>query len=92
MTVSTSWSVRFNKTGQKCFEKLDTQIQRQIQKFLRERLLPAENPRLLGKPLSGNLSEFWSYRIADYRVICKIEDKELVILIVRVAHRRHMYE
>ena len=92
MTINTNWSIRFNKVAQKNFEKLDKQTQKKIQKFLRGRLLPAENPRLLGKPLSGNLSDFWRYRIENYRVICKIEDKELIILIVRVAHRSHAYD
>ncbi|MBY0501639.1 MAG: type II toxin-antitoxin system RelE/ParE family toxin [Alphaproteobacteria bacterium] len=92
MTISTKWSIHFNKIAQKNFEKLDKQTQKKIQKFLRERLLQAENPRLLGKPLSGNLSDFWRYRIEDYRVICKIEDKELIILVVRIAHRSRVYD
>ena len=92
MTVGTKWSIRFNKIAQKNFEKLDKQAQKRIQTFLRERLLPAKNPRLFGKPLSGKFSDFWRYRISDYRIVCKIEDKELIILVVRVAHRREAYE
>jgi len=92
MTTDTKWSVRFNKVAQKHFEKLDKQEQRQIQKFLREKLLSAHNPRLLGKMLSGNYADFWRYRVGDYRIICKIEDSEFVILIVRVAHRKEAYD
>lgn len=92
MTIDTKWSIRFNKVAQKNYEKLDKPVQQQIQRFLREKLLPSNNPRLLGKSLSGNYSDFWRYRISNYRIICKIEDKELIILIVRVAHRRDVYE
>ncbi len=92
MTINIEWSVRFNPVAQKEFEKLDKQIQQRIQKFLRTRLLLSKNPRIVGKSLSGNFSDFWRYRINDYRIVCKIEDKELLILIVRVAHRREIYE
>ncbi len=92
MTADTKWSVRFNKIAQKHFEKLDKQAQKQIQKFLRERLLPSPNPRLLGKALVGNYADFWRYRVGDYRVICKIEESEFVVLVVRVAHRKEVYD
>jgi mRNA interferase RelE/StbE len=92
MIANTKWSIRFNKVAQKNFEKLDKQAQQQIQRFLRERLLLSHSPRLLGKALSGNYSDFWRYRVGDYRIVCKIEDSEFVVLIVRVAHRREIYE
>ncbi len=92
MTTPSKWSIRFNATAQKNFEKLDKPAQRRIQKFLRQRLLAASNPRMWGKPLTGNFSEFWRYRVGDYRIMCKIEDKELIILIVRLAHRSEVYE
>jgi len=91
MTRTTKWTIRFNRVAQKNFEKLDKEVQRFVQKFIRERLLPARDPRLLGKALSGNFSDFWRYRIGDYRIICKIEDKELFILVVRIAHRKEVY-
>lgn len=40
----------------------------------------------------GSLAEFWSFRIDDYRVIYKIDDGELVVLVVRVEHRRNVYD
>ena len=41
--------------------------------------------------MSGNLAGLWRYRVGDYRIICKIQDDELVITVVRVGHRRNVY-
>ncbi len=35
--------------------------------------------------------EFWKYRVGDYRLICKIEDDQLVVLVLRVGHRKEIY-
>ena len=71
--------------------KLDPQHSKRILKFLRERLAPLDNPRSIGQALHGSrLGEFWKYRVGDYRLICKIEDNRLLILVVRVGHRREL--
>ncbi len=51
----------------------------------------AENPRL-GKRLQGELTPFWSYRVGDYRIVYDIRDKDLVVLVVLLGHRREIYE
>ena len=51
----------------------------------------AEEPRL-GKPLHGELTPFWSYRVGDYRIVYDIRDEELIVLVVVVGHRREIYE
>jgi mRNA interferase RelE/StbE len=33
----------------------------------------------------------WRYRIGDYRLICKIEDQSVTILVLEVGHRREIY-
>lgn len=86
------WTVIFTDLAEKAFAKLDRPIQKEIEKYLSTRVLVVEHPRSLGKALKGNLSDYWSYRSGDYRIICKIEDHELVILVVRVAHRKEVYQ
>jgi mRNA interferase RelE/StbE len=72
--------------------KLDPQQSKRILKFLRERLAPLDNPRSIGQALHGSeLGEFWKYRVGDYRLICKIEDNRLLILVLRIGHRREIY-
>ncbi len=86
------WNLRFQKDAKKEFLKLDPQIQRRILQYFKERILTIDNPRTLGKSLTGNLNEFWRYRVGDYRIICKIEDDNIIITVVMVGHRREVYE
>ena len=90
--TSTKWELRFQKDAQKEFLKLDPPIQRRILQYFKERILVSSNPRTYGKALTGNLQEFWRYRVGDYRVICKIEDEKIVITVVMIGHRREVYE
>jgi len=51
-----------------------------------------ENPRPRGsKKLKGE-DNLWRIRVGDYRVVYTIEDDKLIILVVRVAHRRDVYQ
>ena len=51
-----------------------------------------DDPRSIGEALKGSkLGEFWKYRIGDYRVIARIEDAALRVLVVRVGSRDKVY-
>jgi len=53
----------------------------------------ANDPRSLGQALKGErFGEFWKYRVGDYRVIARIEDQRLLILVVRIGHRSAVYK
>ena len=56
-----------------------------------EQVAALENPRQRGKALVGERTGYWRYRIGDYRVIAKIEDGRMVILVVAIGHRREIY-
>jgi len=87
-----TWNIEFDDAAAKELRKLDKQAQRDILKYLRERIGTDEDPRRFGKPLSRNLAGLWRYRVRDYRLICIIEDDKLVVLVLRVGHRRDVYE
>ena len=84
-------NIEFSPLAEKQFLKLDKQIQRQIQKFVLQ-LKNLENPRSRGKALVGNLSHLWRYRVADYRLICDIQDEKILVTILRIAHRKEIYK
>ncbi len=67
---------------------LPSEIARRVRNGL-ERL--ADDPHR-GKPLQRSLAPFWSYRVGDYRVLYEIRDRELVVLVVMLGHRREIYE
>ncbi|WP_288985700.1 type II toxin-antitoxin system RelE/ParE family toxin [uncultured Treponema sp.] len=84
-------NIEFSPLAEKQFLKLDKQIQRQIQKFVLQ-LKNLENPRSRGKALVGNLSHLWRYRVADYRLICDIQDEKILVTILRIGHRKEIYK
>lgn len=52
----------------------------------------AKNPKGLGKPLKGEFQGYWRYRWGDCRVIYKISEHEILILILRISHRKDAYD
>jgi mRNA interferase RelE/StbE len=51
-----------------------------------------QTPRPLGyKKLKGSSRE-WCIRIGDYRVVYAIDDKSKLVDVIRIAHRREVYD
>ena len=68
--------------------KLDPQVRRRLQAAVE---LLAENPRPpAATQLVGGAGE-WRVRTGDYRIIYEIHDDELLVLVLRVGHRREVY-
>lgn len=87
-----AWRVELAESAARELAKLDPQHRKRIVKFLHERVAKLENPRSIGKALQGSkLGEFWKYRVGDYRLIASIEDRRVLILILRIGHRRQVY-
>lgn len=85
-----AWSIEFDAAAKKELAKLDRPVAKRILAFLKERV--KEDPRSLGAALRGpKLGEFWKYRVGDYRVICRIEDGRLCVLVVKIGNRREVY-
>jgi mRNA interferase RelE/StbE len=88
-----TWNVELDKAAERDLDKLDPPVSRRIERFLHERIARLDDPRSVGEALHGDkFGELWKYRVGDYRVICKIEDKILRVLVVRIGHRRQVYE
>ncbi len=87
-----AWSVELSESADRELGKLDPQHRRRILNFLHERVARLDDPRSIGEALRGSrLGEFWKYRVGDYRLISKIEDNRLVVLVLRVGHRKEVY-
>ncbi len=86
------WKIEFSVEADRDLRKLDRQHAGRILKFLRERLAELDDPRSTGKPLRGSrLGEFWRYRVGPFRLICKIEDERLLVLVLRIGDRKEIY-
>ncbi len=85
------WRVEFDERAARELRKLAPEIRRKILVFLKERIENELDPRRFGKALTSNLAGLRRYRIEDYRVICLIQDERLVVLALKVGHRRQIY-
>ncbi len=87
-----AWTVEFDAAAAKELRKLDPPVARRIVAFLRERVAPADNPRAIGEALRGDaLGENWKYRLGDYRIVVRIVDRRVVVIVVRIGNRRDVY-
>ena len=84
------YKVIFTERAKKQLKKLDKYIAALIIGWLEKNIQNCENPRLHGKGVVENKSGQWRYRIGDYRVICEIQDKEIIVLVLEVGHRREI--
>ncbi|MCB1387163.1 MAG: type II toxin-antitoxin system RelE/ParE family toxin [Nitratireductor sp.] len=85
------WQLRFDKKAFRSLEKLSKPDRLRVRRFVDERLLSMDNPRALGKPLTGGLSGLWRYRIGNIRLVAQIRDDELIILVLKLGHRKEIY-
>ena len=82
------YAVRYDPRAAKELAKLDRQVARRIVSAI-DALV--EQPRPPGaRPLVG-YPGLWRIRIGDYRVVYAIKDAELVVLVLRIAHRSDVY-
>jgi mRNA interferase RelE/StbE len=87
-----AWKIEFTPEAQRNLDRFDKKVARRIANFATERLAALDDPRSLGEALHGpDLSKYWKYRVGDYRVIAKIEDARVTIVIIRIGNRREVY-
>lgn len=87
-----TWTIEYNAAVRKSVEKLDSNVRKRIKRFLEERVAALEDPRQIGDTLKGTeLGHLWRYRVGDYRILCDIQDKKLIVLVVDIDHRRQVY-
>jgi mRNA interferase RelE/StbE len=85
------WQVAFDPAAEKQFSKLGKSAQRDIEKYIANYLETAEDPRRFGKPFLS-IKSAWRYRIGDYRLVCAIQNQQVTVLVLKVGHRRDVYD
>ena len=87
-----SWDYSFTDEALKNLRKLGADGRRRIVNYLDSNITGCGDPRQFGKALKGELGDLWRFRTGHYRIICEIQDGTLVVLVVRVGHRRNVYD
>ncbi len=87
-----AWTIQWTERARKSLRQLDPQVQQRLLDFFQHHLPSLRDPRLIGKSLKGNRQGLWRYRVGDYRALCLLRDKQFLVLVVQVAHRREVYK
>jgi mRNA interferase RelE/StbE len=83
-----SYKILYRASVKRDMRRLDAATAKRIDAAI---LALADNPRPPGcVRLSGQL-HLWRIRVGDYRILYEIQDRQLIVLIVSVAHRREVY-
>lgn len=90
--MNKEYQVRLEINAQKSLKKMDKNDAKIIMAWISKHLVNCENPYLQGKVLQGNLKGKWRYRVGNYRLIANIDNKNLIILILVIGHRREIYK
>lgn len=86
-----SFRIVFSETALKQLKKIDKPTAALIIGWLRKNIDGCSNPRQHGKGLTANRSGQWRYRVGDYRIIVEIQDKEVIVLVLEIGHRKNIY-
>jgi mRNA interferase RelE/StbE len=80
-----SWQIEYDPEASKDLRKLDRAIQWEILDYMERHIGRADDPPQFGKPLRGSKFGWWRYRLGDYRIVCQLQNKRLVVLVVSIA-------
>lgn len=86
------WQIKFEPPAEKDLSKLDHQSRKKIRDYLRYKVLINNNPKERGKALTANKKGLWRYRVDKYRIVCKIKNNVLTVLVLNIAKRDKVYE
>lgn len=84
-----SYKLLFDDKVKKDLKTIDKFWQKKILELIKTKLI--DNP-YVGKKLVGELSNYYRYRVGDYRVIYEIVDNEVLIVVIKIKHRKDVYK
>jgi mRNA interferase RelE/StbE len=84
-----SWTVSLKPRAKRQLMKLDRPVQKRLLDFM-DRLTGRDDPRELGRALQGH-HQLYKFRVGDYRIIAQIHDETLLVVVLKLGHRREVY-
>ena len=81
------YALVYSKEALRDLKELDNSVSRVIYAWLKKNIDGCSDPRIHGKGLTANRSGQWRYRVGNYRIICKIEDDKVIVLVLTIGHR-----
>ncbi len=85
-----TYSIQWHEEAISDLQKIDRQKQKKIIARIKDYL--SKDPTGLGKPLKGIFKGLYRYRYGSYRVIYAIDRESVIVLILRIADRKDVYQ
>lgn len=82
------FAVEFLPSAARELAKLDESPRRRIARAI-DRLV--QEPHPTGAAKLRGADDLWRLRVGDYRILYAVEANRLVILVVKIGHRRDVY-
>jgi mRNA interferase RelE/StbE len=84
-----SWDYRIEADA---LRDLGPAATKEIRRYLDDRIRGATDPTTFGKPLRGDQHGYWRYRVRHWRILCRLENSVLIVVVVAVGHRFTVYK
>ncbi len=87
-----AWTYKVSEDASRQLDLLGPAARTEIAAWLERRIHGCADPAQFGKPLRGSKHGLWRYRVRDYRILCRLEKRVLIVVVVAVGHRSAAYE
>jgi mRNA interferase RelE/StbE len=84
-------TIEITRTAEKQIKRLNRSSSKVHRSFSARAGKNRRESETMGKPLHRDKPGLWRYRIGDYRLICDIQDEQIAVLVLEVAHRKNVY-
>jgi mRNA interferase RelE/StbE len=84
-----AYKLLFDDKVTKDLKNIDKPWQKKILEAITTKLI--EDP-YIGKKLVGDLSSYYRYRVNDYRIIYEILEDEIILVVIKIKHRKDVYK
>ncbi len=85
-----SWKITYKESVQKDLKKVSKDIQYIMRRAIEEKLMI--DPLKYGLPLRRNMKGYMKLRVGDFRVIYSISKNTVTVHVVKIGHRKNVYE
>ena len=86
------WIIEFDVNAVKEYRKCSVDLKKTISNYLNNKILNLKHPKDLGKPLKYDYIGLWRYRVEKHRIVCRIEEDRLVVLVLKISKRDSVYK
>ena len=83
------WKIVYKKSVKKDLKPLSEDTKYLLKKAIEEKL--GTEPVKYGLPLRRSLKGYMKLRVGDYRVIYRVEKKKVLVLVIKIGHRKDVY-